>query len=172
MFLLSGQRLRDVRYTDCSAVYKKIGTNVCRALPDLHAFTGCDYTASFYRQGKIKALNLLEKYEKFQTTFINLNSEFTITNTTELNIIQEFTSLLYGMKNCISVNQARYEIFSKTFAKNHNKLFSKIKNYSSNSMPPCFKVVKQKILRTVFVATMWQNATEKDCIKLQPTDYG
>ena len=50
-------------------LYQKLGEKFCKALPAYHAVTGCDYTASFSRKGKIRPLKLLEKDEEIQEAF-------------------------------------------------------------------------------------------------------
>ena len=40
-----------------------VGMNVCEALPAVHAFTGCEYTASFSRKGKIRPLKTTQECE-------------------------------------------------------------------------------------------------------------
>ncbi len=42
------------RYIDVSSLATHLGVDVCNALPGLHAFTGSDYTAAFYRKGKVR----------------------------------------------------------------------------------------------------------------------
>ena len=41
-----------LRYINVNKLYRKIGDPVCKSLSAYHAFTGCDYTASFSRKGK------------------------------------------------------------------------------------------------------------------------
>ena len=40
------------RYISLSSVAARLGNGVCQALPDLHAFTGCDSTSAFSGRGK------------------------------------------------------------------------------------------------------------------------
>ena len=37
------------RYIDVSAFYKELGPKISKALPALHAFTGCDFNPALYR---------------------------------------------------------------------------------------------------------------------------
>ena len=46
-----------LRYINVNKLYGKIGDPVCKFLPAYHALTGCDYTASFSRKGKVRPLN-------------------------------------------------------------------------------------------------------------------
>lgn len=48
----------------------------------------------------------------------------------------------------------------------------KIKSFNSATIPPCWKSLKQKILRTIFICSMWQNATDKNCVKFTADKYG
>ena len=59
----SGQNNR--RYIDITSLADDLGSEICHALPGVHAFTGCDYTAAMVRRGKIKPLNLAKKEQRF-----------------------------------------------------------------------------------------------------------
>ena len=48
----------------------------------------------------------------------------------------------------------------------------KIKGFDSNSIPPCWISLLQKILRTIFVNSMWLHATDPICMKLLPENCG
>ena len=77
------------------------------AMPGLHTFTGCDFTAAFYRQGKTKPLEMLEKYTEGTRVqfFSSMTSEEEPTHKKD----EEFVCSLYGMKGDIkNVNEARY----------------------------------------------------------------
>ena len=45
-----------LRYISVNEIWRTLGSELCGALPGFHAFTGCDYTASFSRKGKIRPL--------------------------------------------------------------------------------------------------------------------
>ena len=81
---------------------------------------------------------------------------------------------MYSVKKCSSVDTARSNIFHKIFSakKDSGKLVKKIRGFDSCTIPPCFKSLKQKILRTIFVTAMWKNATEQHCITLDPAKCG
>lgn len=88
--------------------------------------------------------------------------------------VQEFTAKMYGANHCQSVNDARIRIFMKKYgAKEDNEQFlKKLKNFDSNFIPPCWISLLQKILRTIYVNSMWLNATDPTCAKLNPESYG
>ena len=41
------------RYISINQIHNHFGVEFCKALPAFHAFTGCDYTASFNRKVKL-----------------------------------------------------------------------------------------------------------------------
>lgn len=47
-----------------------------------------------------------------------------------------------------------------------------IQSFDSITIPPCWISLQQKILRTIFVNSMWLNATDSECTKLQPEKCG
>jgi hypothetical protein len=145
----------------------KLGPTLYLALPAVHAFTGCDYTTAFFNKGKGRPFNIFSKNLKIQQAFRSLTNPNDIFDEKKIEVVHEFTCLMYGIKNCQSVNVARFLMFSKMYAttRNNEKFMKNIKDFDSTHIPPCWKSFKQKLLRTIFVNSMWQNATEPDCIK-------
>ena len=60
------------RYINIQQLHENLGEKLCRTLPAYHALTGCDYTASFNRKGKIKPLKVLQKNETAMDAFIEI----------------------------------------------------------------------------------------------------
>ena len=60
------------RYININQLHENLGEKLCRTLPAYHALTGCDYTASFNRKGKVKPLNVLKKNETAMDEFIEI----------------------------------------------------------------------------------------------------
>ena len=44
------------RLIDINGIFQKYGENTCEALPDLHAFTGCESVSAFSGKGKQSAI--------------------------------------------------------------------------------------------------------------------
>ena len=61
------------RFILLNQLYITLGKTFCQSLPGYHAFTGCDYTTSFSRGGKVKALKILGKNVKFQQMFYDIS---------------------------------------------------------------------------------------------------
>lgn len=159
---------------NCIDLALKLGQKLCKSLPAYHAFTGCDYTAAFYNKGKIRPFKMFSKNETYQTVFASLNDSADIFNDEKMNAVQEFTAEMYGVKHCQSVNDARFRIFMKKYGakEDSQQFFNKIKSFDSNFIPPCWISLLQKILRTIYVNSMWLNATDSECAKLNPENYG
>ena len=41
-------------FINVNSIYSELGETVCKAFPVYHALTGCDYTASFFKRGKVR----------------------------------------------------------------------------------------------------------------------
>ena len=69
------------RFIDVNGLHAKLGEVFCKSLMGYHALTGCDYTASCCRKGKVKPLKILEKNVHFQKaltgTTVNLHHHLT-----------------------------------------------------------------------------------------------
>lgn len=70
LFLKCGTKTRR-RIVDIRKVAATVGTDVCRALIDMHAYTGCDAVSAFAGKGKVKALKLLTSNKEHQNTFLS-----------------------------------------------------------------------------------------------------
>lgn len=149
-------RKKDITYINCSELAKNLGPKLCRSLPAFHAFTGCDYTAAFFKKGKIKPFDYLVQNEQLQIVFGSLTHKSGISDNEKMDVIQQYTVRLYNIKNCTSVNAARFENFQQFYAsRNKDENFiSNIKNFNSCLIPPCWRSVEQKIVRTIFINSM------------------
>lgn len=57
------------RYMEITHVVQRHGSDVCRCLPGLHAFTGCDTVSGFSGKGKMTALKLTKRHARFRELF-------------------------------------------------------------------------------------------------------
>ncbi|CAB3249495.1 unnamed protein product [Arctia plantaginis] len=165
---------KDEVYINCTDLSIKLGATLCHALPAFHAYTGCDYTAAFFNKGKVRPLNVFIKHPQIQQVFASLTDPSDIFDETKIDAVQEFTCLIYGLPKCQSVNAARVFLFNKMYAskQNNEKFMKRVQGFDSTHIPPCWKSLKQKLLRTIFVNSMWLNATESDCIKFSAENNG
>lgn len=161
-----------LRYINVNQLYQTLGVKVCKALPALHAFTGCDYTASFSRKGKIKPLKILEKDTRLQDIFAGLGSAESL-SVEEIEEIEKFVCQLYGQKRLSSVNEARFELFQKKYKVKATEEKLSFKNKLDGSyLPPCHRVLLEKIRRTKYITAMWQAAADAEPPAVNPDSSG
>ena len=99
------------RVIDIRKVAAKLGTNACRALIGMHAYTGCDTVSAFAGRGKAKALKILTSSKEYQDMFLLLGQEWDLP-TDLFDKLEEFTCLLYASKtSATKVNFLRYHLF-------------------------------------------------------------
>ena len=53
----------NIRRYNINNLCSSLKSDVCKALPFFHAFTGCDTTSSFYDHGKLKFFDAWMKYK-------------------------------------------------------------------------------------------------------------
>ena len=82
------------RYIDVSKLAEDMEPSLCAAIARVQAFTGCDFTASFNRQGKVRPLSVMLKNEHFVSAFAKLG-EFPETPTDLVSDLEAFVCALY-----------------------------------------------------------------------------
>lgn len=112
----------------------------------LHAFSGCDTTSLFFRQGKIKFVKLFDKNKELQDIIsIFLDSNANANDIDEAG--QFFISILYAAKCVeISLNKLRCELFAKSLSK---------KGCNLASLSPTQAAARHHSLRTNHQIQMW-----------------
>ncbi|CAB4014755.1 Hypothetical predicted protein [Paramuricea clavata] len=111
LFLYTGSGEHS-RILSLDVISSSIPPELSSALPGLHAFTGCDYTSSFFGKGKAKALKLARSNEHFLQAF----SEFGSTEEADhkaVTTLDKFTCSLFGDSKAQTVNDARYNLFTQ-----------------------------------------------------------
>ena len=97
------------RHIDVSAIATALDTKrngLAAAIPGLHAFTGSDFTAAFYRKGKVKPFEILEK--DISGNYISFFAKLSTEEIPDQTKAEEFVCALYGMKSLRDVNKARF----------------------------------------------------------------
>ena len=125
------------------------------ALLGLHAFFGCDNTSAFRSKGKVKALKLLEKHNKFHAAFAELGESWTAAEVVVASL-KELTCLLYGDKRVTKVNTLRHTRLLKKCGE-HGKL-KPSKKIELASLPPCQSSLVEHINRVNFQVGIWKRA--------------
>ena len=81
---------------------------------------------------------------------------------TDIQVIESFVCDMYGKKSFSAVNDARLEmLLSKYKPKGRNdSLLANLKKTDASSLPPFSKVLLQKIKRSSYITSIWQNSVE------------
>lgn len=86
--------------------------------------------------------------------FACLTTEETLGDESEKSI-EEFTGVMFGARKPHPISDYRYQVFEKTYSpKDDKKPLSQRKGIDASTLPPCKKVLKQKMERAGFVARM------------------
>jgi len=133
------------RYININAIAQKLTPSICLALPSFHAFTGCDYTSSFFRKAKSRPFDLLMKDRRFASAFGKLGSSRSVGAEVGA-IIEEYVCAMYGVRNVTDVNEARYHLFRQLYAPTKpDQPLEKIKS----SDPCCLPNAKQSLNKSL-----------------------
>ena len=155
LFLESGTQAR-ARIIDVTKVCDSLGSATCRALPGLHALTGCDSVSSFATKGKKKAFDIVQGNQVFRESVEILGERIPMANFDQL---EQFVCALYNDAKCHSVNDLRY------------KMFCKGKHLQSHQLPPSRSALINHIKRANFQAYIWKHALEQN-VNVTPNGQG
>ena len=157
LYILSGTSKRS-RIIDVSAVTENLGEDMCRALPGLHAFSGCDSVSAFVGKGKKKAFDLLYlNQELFLQGMQQLGNSHSISEELQ-DSCEAFTCALYGGA-VNSINEVRYRLFCS-------------KSLQSHQLPPCQDTLNKHIQRANYQASIWKTALEAYSDIPSPVGHG
>lgn len=100
------------RYIPILEIVSAIGPDICKALPALHAQTGCDSTSALSGIGKKTALRKLLKAEDHQRDISKLGDVISPTKDI-VHACEKFVCSLYTTSNAggNNVNEVRYWMF-------------------------------------------------------------
>ncbi len=154
------------KFLSITQLVEKLDADVIRALPSYHAFTGCDFTASFLYKAKTKPFDIMvdvKKHQKqFITAFAKLGQRVHVIPSV-ISSLQQFVCAMYGKPKCASVDKARYEMYADMYApKAKDAPLQKLKRANPSTLPPCQTVLMNKIKRTNYVSYIWKHAHQAD----------
>lgn len=153
------------RYINITRIANQLGPRLCSSLPGFHAFTGCDYTSTFFRKGKVRPFELMSKMPDVQNAFAQIARDET--TETSRATLQHFTASIYGAKAGTALNKHRYQKFENSYGpkmKGNNPL-AKLKGIDASGIPPCESECNMHINRVAFVSKMWANADQLEIMQ-------
>ena len=119
------------------------------AIIAFHAFTGNDFTSSFFRKGNKACWKIMSGNQKFGRVFSQLGVDWNV-NESIFKVLAEFTCKIYGSKE-VNINDVRSSMFRSKCKSEH-----KIPDISVLS--PCRSVLKLHTLRANYVACIWKRS--------------
>lgn len=135
------------KYVDIAKVVQAHGEEFCKALPGVHAFTGCDSVSAFAGRGKVSALQLVRHDKAFQETFQQLGESCPLSEELFLKL-QKFACQLYSSTSRTeSVNALRYMLFC-----------AKKGELESNQLPPCADCLRKHSQCANYQARVWRES--------------
>jgi hypothetical protein len=130
------------KYIDIPAICRKLGEDVCKALPGMHAFSGCDTTSSFCGKGKKTFFKFMKKDAAFMSAMTDLGERLDIP-TDLLADCEKGVCCIYDEPNATSVNEVRYR-----------KL---LKGEEAHEIPPTQDTLTLHIRRANYQCYIWKN---------------
>ncbi|KAJ8023702.1 hypothetical protein HOLleu_36213 [Holothuria leucospilota] len=163
----------DRRYINITNILEERRPGLPQALPGYYAFTGCDFTAGFYRKGKVKPLEIVEKDDtgKFVNFFISLGD---LLSDGDFDAASEYVCSMYGQIKVKDVDEARYrKLIAMTGKVDQENPLASIKKLDCALLPPTRRTLEMKIRRANYVTMLWTNAATATLgMGTSPCDYG
>lgn len=79
---------------------------------------------------------------------------------------------MYGKANLCSINEARLELFLKTYKPKGKKPLSGVKGIDGSNLPPCKSVLLQQIKRANVICSSWNRADQTRPSTISPDGNG
>ena len=87
--------------------------------------------------------------------------------------VEGFVCNIYGKKKITSVNEVRLDIFLQKYKpKNDDDAISCVKKMDGSFLPPCSRVVKQKLRRTNLIVGKWISSISPNPPSMSPINSG
>jgi len=93
----------------------ELGCEIAKALPGLHAFTGCDSTSAFMRKGKKGPLKVLMRHTQYVKVFQQLGEEASNLCDTDLSSLERFVCAMYGKPTYSDIDKVRCAMYQSRY---------------------------------------------------------
>jgi hypothetical protein len=147
LWLLTGVKEKR-RYIPIHKIVSEVGPGICKALPALHALTGCDTTSSLSGIGKKTAIRKLLKAKDHQRDISHLGDVIPPTADT-VHACEKFLCSLYTSWDAAgnTANEVRYWMFCQ-------------KRQKSESLPPTSDSLHFHISRANYQCLIWKRSLD------------
>ena len=119
-----------------------------KALIGVHAITGCDTVSAFSGKGKWKAIQLLQRNERYVRAMASIGEEWEVAEET-FRDTEALVCEMYGKKKSKSADLLRYEIHCARGGK-----------VEPEALPPCQSSLQLHITRSNYQASIWRRAID------------
>lgn len=144
LFIKCGSKNR-TKVIDVNRVANVCGSDVCKAVIGMHAYTGCDSVSAFAGRGKAQALKLVISDKQTRETFTEVGEEWELSPDL-LKRLEAVTCKLYASKTTTTtVNELRYQLFC-----------AKRGEIESHQLPPCRDCLAKHSQRANYQAATWK----------------
>ena len=149
------------RYISITQVVERHGSRLCRCLPGLHAFTGCDSASAFSGKGKLTALKLARQNPSIQELFQRVGMAWEVSEELFMEL-QQFTCTMYAPNSGTDdVNLLRYRLFC-----------AKKGDIDSRLLPPCQDTLRKHCQRANYQAAVWRRSLQNSPVLPSPIGNG
>jgi len=137
-----------------------LSDDVLKALPSIHALSGCDSTSALVGVGKVKLYNTVCKSEEFLEAVSILGNHCTLDEDV-FKKIEELFCLMYGFKKETSINHCRYMAIT-----------TKQKVPDPEKIPPTKDALRLHAMRCSYQVNQWKKALDNEHIPDNPDGFG
>ena len=145
------------RVIDVKAMATALGPDICKALPGLHALTGCDSTSSFHGKGKVSCYSRLSS----DAECLEILSCLGVTFTFPAELLSKIEKVVCAVYEFIStsVGEARYAMFCA-------------KGGWEKNLPPSKAALLQHAMRANYQTAIWKASLQQDAEVPSPDGHG
>ena len=134
---------------------------MCRCLPGVQAFTGCDSVSAFAGKGKLTTLKLARQNPSIQVLFQRVGMEWEVSMELFMEL-QQFTCPINAPNSGTDdVNLLRYRLFC-----------AKKGDIVSRLLPPCQDTLRKHCQQANYQAAVWRRSLQNSPVLPSPIGYG
>jgi hypothetical protein len=143
---------------DSSSIYRTLGSATCAALPQIHAYTGSDFTSSFVRRGKIRPFQLVQKGPVYVDVFAALGNS-ALVDEDAMTQIERFVCAMYGKTAYSDVYKLHHGMIKTRYQPKSADKVSMFDDGLDLSLLPRYRdALHRHILCANYVALTWKQS--------------
>jgi hypothetical protein len=144
------------QFIDIKIVLDSLGREVCRALPQLHAITGCD---TKFNTGKVRSLKKVLNDQSCLSLLSPLGQSEVVSTEVEENALKFLQTIVYAGKS------------NESYVGTRIRLYKNLKTKSSASLPADPDSIRQEIKRVHIQSYIWLHCLDVIIMPLDTSLY-